>query len=543
MNLHNLKTLSELLHCCADAYRLQPAVGDWTYTELEAHVCTRAHELRVEYPVGTPVVLDRPAGPEWVLEFFAILEAGLVVAPLLPGLPRDRVETLIGASAPAGTALLLCTSAARERPLVVRLTHANLLADLVALRGARQVEPGETIASVLPPAHLFELMCGILGPMLCGAYIVHQGVPTPDRILRRLRATQAQRVLLVPALFEMVARLLADDRSESPREIAARLRCSPDPERAAVHARELLGPRFKSFVVGGAALHPAWAEVAERLGFGLEVGYGLSEAGPVVSMGDATRLPPGSCGRALPGIEVAIDPRGEILVRGPNVMAGYHRDRDATAVVLRNGWLHTGDRGRLDSSGHLFIEGRFKDAIVPSTGETIWPEEIEEHYESDLFADHCVGARTERGGNDVAVLFVVPAVADPDALAAEFRRLRRAAPDRGRVKEMCILDGPLPRDPGGDVRRRALASNRERELRRLIEEATGESLAPYSIDDDLMAELCIDSLAALRVLALVEQHFRIRLPDDRLGDFRSLRRLLDEIDAIVAAGSISCASA
>jgi len=543
MNLHEIKTLSELLHRCADVYRLELAVGEWTYGELEAHVCARAHELRAEHRVGTPLVLDLPAGSAWVVEFFAILEAGLVVAPLLPGMPRDRVEQLLGSSAPAGTALLLCTSVARTRPLVVRLTHANLMANLVALHGVRCVRPGEAILSVLPPAHLFELMCGVLGPMSCGAYLAHQGVPTPDRVLRRLRDTNSRSVLLVPALFEMVARLLADDDARDPRAIAARLRRIPDPEQAARRARRLMGDRFENFVVGGAALHPAWADVAQRLGFGLEVGYGLTEAGPIVSIGDATRLPPGSCGRPLPGVEVAIAADGAVLVRASSVMAGYHRDPDATSAALRDGWLHTGDRGRIDDAGHLYIEGRLKDAIVPSTGETIWPEEIEEHYASDLFADFCVGARPGPAGNDSAVLYVVPAIADPDALAGEFRRLRRAAPERARVKQMRVVDGPLPRTDTGELRRRELARDRERELRRLIEDAIDESLAPYSIDDDLMAELCIDSLAALRVLALVEQRFRIRLPDDRLGEFRTLRRLLDGIELLAGKEMVSCVSA
>ena len=174
---------------------------------------------------------------------------GLVAAPLLPGMPAERVRPLLGANAPAGTAMLLCTSAARERPLVVRLTHANLMADLRALRRVRAAEPGDVILSVLPPAHLFELMCGVLGPMSCGATIVHQGVPTPDRILARARDVGARAVLLVPALFEMTARHLAGDGAREPRAIAARLRCLPDPEAERRRVRALLGARFQGFVV------------------------------------------------------------------------------------------------------------------------------------------------------------------------------------------------------------------------------------------------------------------------------------------------------
>jgi len=531
MTIAEMLTLTDLLHEAAERFRTQRAVGELTYGELEARICLRAYELRHEYPTGSPVVLNAPAGVEWVVEFFAILESGLVPVPLLPNMDRERVERLVADRAiHAGTAVLVCTSASERKPIIVRLTHANLLADLRSLRAARRVAPGDTVLSVLPPAHLFELMVGLLGPLSCGARIVHEALPLPRRVLARIRADSVRHVLLVPALFEMIARALVREDPASAPELAAKLRRHPDHCALRRETRAQLGDQFDSFIVGGAAIHPAWKQIAELLGFRLEVGYGLTEAGPVVSMGDVAQLPDGSCGRVLPGIEVATDACGEILVRGPNVMAEYFGDARATAAAFRDGWLRTGDHGRLDSDGHLFIDGRIKDAIVPSTGETFWPPEIEEHYASKLFTEFCVAPRSVRDGNDEAVLFVVPRGADQAELEQEFRRLRRAAPERARVKYMRVVEGPFPRSLDGEVRRRELARERERALRLLIEEATGESLDEYGVDDDLMTECAIDSLAALRVLAMVEQRFDVRFPDDRLGDFRSLARLLDAIE-------------
>jgi long-subunit acyl-CoA synthetase (AMP-forming) len=282
--------------------------------------------------------------------------------------------------------------------------------------------------------------------------------------------------------------------------------------------------------VGGAAVDPEWVDVARGMGIGVDVGYGLTEAGPIVAVGDAHAMPRGSCGRPLPGIEVRIGRAGEILVRGPNVMGGYHGDPARTAAVMERGWLRTGDFGRLDEDGYLFIDGRSKDAMVPASGETLWPEEIEEFYTSPHFRDVCVAPRRGPFGNDVPVLFVVPAIADPDALQREFKRLRNAASPRARIKEMEIMERPIPRTHDGRVLRRAVADDLEAELRALIEEATGEDLARFRAEDDLMAELVIDSLAALRVLALVEHRFGVRFPDDRLGDFGSLRGLMDLIE-------------
>jgi long-chain acyl-CoA synthetase len=516
MTTPELHSVFDLLEQSAQWYPARRALNDWTYAELLNIVEWRSDRLRAAHRVGEPVLLDAPAGPEWVADFFALLGAGLVAVPVIPGMDPERVMRIArSAPLPAGTAVLVVTSASERSPIAVPLTHANLLADIEALLRVRPGRPGETLLSVLPPAHLFELTAGILTPIALGARIVFCPIPLPNRILDRMRAERVTRVMLVPALFEMLMR--------------------------AVDERAQLGPAFETFTVGGAALDPRWVEICRRLGIGLEIGYGLTEAGPIVTVGDALRMPAGSCGKPLPGIDVRIGADREVCVRGPNVMAGYHGDARRTARVLRNGWLRTGDYGRMDDAGHLFIEGRRKDAIVPRSGETLWPEEIEESYASPLFRDVCVAPRRGPQGNDEPVLFVVPAVADRDALMREFRRLRSEASPRTRLKEMEIMNRPIPRTADGRILRRELARGIERELRQLIEEATGEDLSRFTAEDDLMAALVIDSLAALRVLALVEHRFEVRFPDDRLGDFHSLRGLMDLIES--HEGSKSCVSA
>ncbi|HMF11103.1 MAG TPA: class I adenylate-forming enzyme family protein, partial [Gemmataceae bacterium] len=195
------------------------------------------------------------------------------------------------------------------------------------------------------------------------------------------------------------------------------------------------------------------------VGLQLEVGYGLTEASPIVSAGLASECPPGSSGRPLPGVEVRIGDDREILIRGSNVMRGYYRDADSTAAALKDGWLHTGDHGRLDADGFLFVTGRLKEALVTAAGETLYPEDVEPYYASPLFAEHCVTGLPGPHGNDVPTLFVVPAA--PDAGEKELRRalddLRAAAPPRFRVAGMVRVDGPLPRTALGKVRRRFLA--------------------------------------------------------------------------------------
>jgi long-chain acyl-CoA synthetase len=493
-----------------------PSSG-WSYAHLHALVERGAARLEAAgLAPGDRVLLDVEPCAAWPVALFAILEAGLVAVPLpaetplqtaagvaaLAGAPlavlgnRTRslaalcgedircltVEELLQAEStgrrPARgptpeLALLAFTSGSTRDPRAVELTHANLLANLEALLQVRRASPGDAFLSLLSPAHLFELIPGLLGPLACGARIVYATSRLPHRVLEVLRADRITHALAVPALLDVIYDEVVSElvdvgaaqpavRGQSPAETVRRLQEELDAaerERLRASVRERIGASFHTLVVGGAALDPAFTVIAAAVGVRLEVGYGLTEASPIVSIGLASECPPGSVGGPLPGVEVRVDDTGEILVRGPNVMRGYFRDPAGTAAVLQDGWLRTGDHGRRDEAGFLFILGRLKEALKTAAGETLYPEEVEPYYDSPLFAERCVTALPGPHGNDVPTLFVVPA--SPDVGGPELRRvfddLRAAAPPRFRVADMISLAGPLPRTPIGKVLRRRVA--------------------------------------------------------------------------------------
>jgi long-chain acyl-CoA synthetase len=479
-----------------------------TYARLARQVDAGAANLRAaEITPGERVLLAMGAGPEWAAAFFSILEAGLVAVPVVPKTPpealtvvarhaRARVAVCDGktpalasltgtvrmlpadellrrrAETPArprphphDLALLAFTSGSTRSPVAVELTHANLLANLAALLQVRRAGPGDAFLSVLPPAHLFELVTGLLGPLACGARVVYAGTLLPNRLIRILRSDRITHALVVPAILDLIYRQVLDQlvaaghakperRAQPVGEIARRLGSEiTDAERERVRAsvRAALSDSFRTLVVGA----------AEAMGIELDVGYGLTEAGPIVSLGRSSECPPGSAGRPLPGVELRIDDRGEILVRSASVMRGYHRDPDATAEVLEDGWLHTGDHGHLDGDGFLFVTGRLKEAIVTAAGETVYPDEVEPYYQDPRFAELCVVPQRGPDGNDVPVLVVVPASADvtDEEIETVHARLRANAPPRCRVARVERVAGPLPRTALGKVRRRALAES------------------------------------------------------------------------------------
>ena len=198
------------------------------------------------------------------------------------------------------------------------------------------------------------------------------------------------------------------------------------------------------------------------LGIGVYQGYGLTEAAPTVSMNSPGHNRPGSVGRPLPGTDVRIAADGEILVHGPGVMLGYWDDEAATReAVDADGWLHTGDLGRLDDDGYLFVTGRSKSLIVLDSGKKVQPEEVETALaRSELFAEVCVLGLAGDGGNgrtgeQVCAVVVPAAAADVGGggrrrgAAAHRRPQRVQAPDgRAGARRRAAQDGQALAAPG-----------------------------------------------------------------------------------------------
>jgi long-chain acyl-CoA synthetase len=150
----------------------------------------------------------------------------------------------------------------------------------------------------------------------------------------------------------------------------------------------VFGGEFQEVVIGGAAFSKEADAFFKRIGFPLANGYGMTECGPLISYSLASDDPPlGSVGKIIPYLECKIDVTdpehgvGEVLVRGENVMLGYYKDPEATSATIDDeGWLHTGDLGRLDADGNLFLTGRSKNMILSASGQNVYPEEIEARF-------------------------------------------------------------------------------------------------------------------------------------------------------------------
>lgn len=297
-------------------------------------------------------------------------------------------------------ACLIYTSGTGGLPRGVMLTHGNILTNCrstIKVLEALGLEH-ETFLSFLPLSHAYEHTAGLYFPISIGAQIYY--AESADKLMANMAEVHPTICTAVPRLYEVLhQRILATLKRASKLRrlmfetaLALGIKRYKDPASLTLTERLLdrvldkavrnkmrarFGGRLKALVSGGAALNPDMGLFFTALGLRLLQGYGQTETSPVVSVNPPMRVKMHTVGPPMEGVEVRIAEDGEILVRGGNVMKGYWHDPEATASTIRDGWLHTGDIGRLDEDGYIQITDRKRDIIVLSGGDNISPVRVE----------------------------------------------------------------------------------------------------------------------------------------------------------------------
>jgi long-chain acyl-CoA synthetase len=367
-----------------------------------------------------------------------------------PGAARREAEK----ARPEDVATLIYTAGTTGEPKGVLLTHANIVFNVLACAKAfTRLNPTDVTLSFLPLSHIFERTGGQFLMLHLGLTIAY--AEGPERIAENLLEIRPTVLYAVPRFFEKIhARAQAALAAASPiRRFAARIafaigrkrfRARIQGRRLGIGARagcalahrlllsklkDALGGRVHTLVSGGAPLAIELIEFFGAAGLVIQEGYGLTETSPVVSVNRWEQIKPGSVGKALPGVEVRLAEDGEILVRGPLVMKGYHRHpKETVEVVDREGFFHTGDLGVIDAEGFLNLVGRKKDLIVTAGGKNVAPQPIEEVLKRDPLFSEVVLVGNRR--HFIAAL-IVPS----------FERLEQWAGDRGlgwRTREQLV---------------------------------------------------------------------------------------------------------
>lgn len=254
-------------------------------------------------------------------------------------------------------ATIIFTSGTTGKSKGVMLTQNNIATNVESV--VYETEPGSVLLSVLPIHHAFCLVMDWMKGLSLGATICIN-----DSLLHMVKNMSVFKpgvMLMVPLMIETIYKRLAGADPSVPKEVLA---------------EKVFGGNLHTIFTGGAHLDPYYIDQFAEYGVEVLEGYGMSECSPVISSNSIHDHKKGSIGRPLKNVELAFD-NGEILVRGSSVMKGYYQMPEETAEALKDGWLHTGDKGYLDEDGFLFINGRVKNLIILSNGENVSPEEIE----------------------------------------------------------------------------------------------------------------------------------------------------------------------
>ncbi len=281
---------------------------------------------------------------------------------------------------------VLFTSGTTGSSKGVMLTHRNLASNVTAACELILYTPEDTMLSVLPVHHTYEAMAGMLCPLNCGSAIAFcPGIKSLPASLKLFKPTV---MVLVPLYVETFVKRIWENAKKSGKESKLKFGVGLCNALAAVgvniRARLLgevlsfFGGRLKFVISGGAALNPVLVRSFADFGITLVQGYGTTECSPIIAENRNRYHKAEAVGLVLSCCEVRIDESGEILVKGESVMKGYLDDAQGTAEAFDGEWYKTGDLGRMDKDGFLYVTGRCKNLIVLKNGKNVSPEEIEQ---------------------------------------------------------------------------------------------------------------------------------------------------------------------
>jgi long-chain acyl-CoA synthetase len=553
-----------------------------------------------------PIV--RYASPGHPLRIALIDDSDLPRQPELPAL-REMYRAGVGGFTPSSAkpddvACILYTSGTTSDPKGVMLSHANLRGEMESVFRFVRLDSTDAILGVLPLFHALAQMINLMLPMACGARVVFLEALNTSELLRALSERNITIFCCVPQFFYLIHERVFQEARKRGTVIWAAFRAMLALSRAGrelglnpgkvffkkVHT--LLGPKMRYLCTGGSRFDVAIGRDFHALGFDFLQAYGLTE-----TTGGALATPPesnviGSVGKPLPGNQakiVAAKPAedgsgrmvGEIAIRGPVVMKGYYNRPEATAEVIRDGWLHTGDLAYTDAGGNFFITGRQKEIIVLSSGKNIYPEEIESYYlKSPWIQEACVMGLEGAPGDPVSERLHAVIVPNLDLLRQkkvvnmreviryDVENISSHLPAAKRILSYDIWQEDLPRTTTRKLRRFEIESrvrrmqasgarNSEGQLAReltdeesvwmsqpevqqaiaIVHAAAKNSVARLHPRDNLELDLGLDSMERVELLVQLEHQLSADVENSAASEVYTVRELIDLIRGNMGKGA------
>lgn len=439
---------------------------------------------------------------------------------------------------PAGDdiALLIYTSGTTGTPKGVPLTHGNILAELVGVNEVLKFGENEKMLSLLPLFHAYLQIVNLWVATTYACEVGYLKELSPAELGNAMKEFKPTILATVPRLWYLFHKKIFDAVAAKPGPVRALFKAMLAANGSLRNAFGIdLGPRLfgqvhESFggqlriaITAGSRFDEEVASDFHKLGFTIIQGYGLTETSGAATATYETDNRVGSVGKALKGAKVKIDSPdkdgvGEVLIKGDMVFSGYYKNPEATADAFTDeGWFRSGDLGKFDGDGHLYIVGRGKDVIVLPSGKNVHPEDLEIHYLKTPLVEEMavIGVRDEaaqHAGAEKLVAVVVPdfeylrqtkVANSKEAIRYELDNIGRDLPEYQRVRDYIIRAEPLPRTGSRKIKRF--------ELKKDLESGAANGEAREKKDWDISAEdqTLLDLPAAQRVLSII----RTNAPD------------------------------
>ena len=431
---------------------------------ITQHPDFKDHKLRIVLVTEAPPTADLKAAFRWE-EF------------------RRKGDPVFIARKREDPACIVYSSGTGGRPKGCVLTHGNYLEQCESLTVWYPFWPGVRYLSILPTNHAIDFMVGFIGPFVCGACVVHLRTLRPEYVRDAFVRYRITYVTLVPMIIKNLERGVRGnlealpgwkrfvlDRAVLINKLFTRRQPNVKLSRSLMPGiHKAFGGELLALITGGAFMEPATLQFFYDLGIPVANGYGLTEACTVLTVNDLKPFRADTVGKPLPGVELRIlkpdaEGIGEVAAKSPTIMSHYLDDPELTAETIVDGWLLTGDLGRMEDSGHLQLFGRKKNMIVTEGGKNIYPEDIESVFEGIAIKEHCIFAsnylwpKKEMTGEKLALVLhpdlnqeVTPSVVDE--VAARNRQL----PDFKRVNGYFVWDKDFPRTASMKIKRNELA--------------------------------------------------------------------------------------
>ncbi len=365
-------------------------------------------------------------------------------------------------------AVINYTSGTTSAPKGVMLRYESISSNVEFGQVRLPSYPGDKIVSMLPMAHMYGMMFELIYPLCGGSSVYYLGkTPTPALLIGAMAEIKPYLMITVPLVMEKVFKSKVAPVINKPAMKV--LTAIPGLnqiifKKVRTTLLDAFGGNLREIVMGGAALNPDVEKWFKKFKLPFTVGYGMTEAAPLLAYEDWWDFAPKSCGKAVDRIEVRIDSPdplntvGEIQARGVNVMSGYYKNEEATkAAFTEDGWLRTGDLGLLDEKGNIFIKGRSKNMILSPNGQNIYPEEIEAVVNSQPYVIESVVVG--RGASLAALVYI-----DKDRTKADgvdllvYRKIimdevNKAMPAYSKISVVEYMEQPFEKTPKMSIKR------------------------------------------------------------------------------------------